>query len=355
MVRHVHPVLCASVLVLVGCRGSTEPPGPPTGISLVSVIPASAPAGATLADSITVKVIDANGRAVPNASVQWTVTAGGGKVRPAESATRSDGQARVAWTLGLRAGEQRLAASVQTATGAVQAVATVVSGSPSALEFDGRDDYVQVADAPGLRFGTGDFTWEVWLKRSRMGVREDVLTKKDLFADSEHDLALLIESDGRANAFLRSSPFGSTVILESQSRIGGEWTHLAMVRSGGTVQIYVNGALEASRLAPIDVSSTGPLRIGANRANNAGADAPPLLAFGGLIHQVRVWNRARSGHEVSEGMLQCFARGTAGLVVDLRLDEGSGTTARDASGNGNSGVLRNGPVWVAAPSRCPGG
>ncbi len=36
----------------------------------------------------------------------------------------------------------------------------------------------------------------------------------------------------------------------------------------------------------------------------------------------------------------------ADLVGHWKLDEGSGTTARDASGNGNDGVLTDGPVWV---------
>lgn len=355
MIR-LHPSFLTAALALVACRGSTgtEPPGPPAGLAVVSTVPAAAPAGAPLPDSVAVKVTDAEGRGVPGVTVRWTVTAGSGSVRPVETPTGPEGVARTAWTMGLHAGEQRLTASIATATGAAaQTVATVASGSPNALQFDGGDDYVQVADAPSLDFGTGDFTWEVWLKRSRASGREDVLTKKDVLADSEHDLALLIESDGRANAFLRSSPFGTTVIVGSKTRIGSEWTHVAMTRSAGTVRLYVNGALEGSASAPVDVSSTGPLRIGANRINNAGADAPPVFPFGGLIHQVRIWNTARTGQQVVEGMLECFPRGTAGLVADLRFDEGTGTTVRDVSGNGNSGVLQNAPAWVVAPSRCP--
>src|SRR3954469_20020736 len=35
-----------------------------------------------------------------------------------------------------------------------------------------------------------------------------------------------------------------------------------------------------------------------------------------------------------------------GSVLELRLDEGSGTTAMDSSGNGNAATLVNGPVWT---------
>lgn len=44
----------------------------------------------------------------------------------------------------------------------------------------------------------GDFTWEIWLKRDRIGTREDLLTKKDIMANSEHDVALPVDQDDRA-------------------------------------------------------------------------------------------------------------------------------------------------------------
>ncbi len=37
---------------------------------------------------------------------------------------------------------------------------------------------------------------------------------------------------------------------------------------------------------------------------------------------------------------------TSGLVGYWNMDEGTGTTANDSSGNGNNGMLVNGPVWV---------
>lgn len=37
---------------------------------------------------------------------------------------------------------------------------------------------------------------------------------------------------------------------------------------------------------------------------------------------------------------------SSGLVAEWKFDEGSGTTAVDSSGNGNTGTLLNGPTWV---------
>ena len=42
--------------------------------------------------------------------------------------------------------------------------------------------------------------------------------------------------------------------------------------------------------------------------------------------------------------------GTSGPIVKLALDEGTGTTANDGSGNGNNGTLQNGPTWTTGKS-----
>ena len=45
---------------------------------------------------------------------------------------------------------------------------------------------------------------------------------------------------------------------------------------------------------------------------------------------------------------------TSGLVAHLKLDDSSGTTATDSSGNGNDGDLINGPVWEPSSGRIGG-
>src|SRR4051812_36140344 len=56
--------------------------------------------GDPLGDSVAVKVTNARGNPVTNASVAWTVTSGGGSVSPATSTTDVNGVAKAAWTLG---------------------------------------------------------------------------------------------------------------------------------------------------------------------------------------------------------------------------------------------------------------
>ena len=55
----------------------------------------------------------------------------------------------------------------------------------------------------------------------------------------------------------------------------------------------------------------------------------------------------KSGSNPSAEASASFTVNPAGLVAHWKFDEGSGTTASDASGNGNTGTLINGPQWTA--------
>jgi hypothetical protein len=92
--------------------------------------------GAQLPDSLSVRVTDASGHAVPAVSVSWSVVTGGGTISPASSTTNGSGMASAAFTLGPPAGEQQAQALVDGLTGspvifgatAVEIALSVVAG-----------------------------------------------------------------------------------------------------------------------------------------------------------------------------------------------------------------------------------
>jgi hypothetical protein len=73
--------------------------------------------GETLAEPLTVAVVDRYGNPVSGFAVTWEVTAGEGQVSAAETATDASGTASVTWTLGGRIGVQKVTATVPGATG----------------------------------------------------------------------------------------------------------------------------------------------------------------------------------------------------------------------------------------------
>lgn len=123
----------AAAGLLGACESGTnpEPPGPAFNLLAVSDTTPDGFVGQALADSLTVRVVDANGRGVPSATVTWQTGLGSGVLSTAESLTNADGRARASWTLGTHAGEQRAYASTVTTEG-TRTVGFVVPAAPGA-------------------------------------------------------------------------------------------------------------------------------------------------------------------------------------------------------------------------------
>ena len=109
------------VLLLASCGGggdSVAPPPPPpfaapASLSLVAGDGQSGAPGAPVSVKPSVRVRDAQGRALPGVAVAFAVEAGGGSVQQPSATTGADGTASPGdWTLGPSEGENRLRASV---------------------------------------------------------------------------------------------------------------------------------------------------------------------------------------------------------------------------------------------------
>ena len=79
--------------------------------------------------------------------------------------------------------------------------------------------------------------------------------------------------------------------------------------------------------------------------------------FDGILDDIRIYNYARTADEIrldyQEGLALRFGDDgnlaslmNQGLVGYWSMNEGTGTTAYDGSGNGNNGTLTNGPQWT---------
>ena len=106
--------------------------------------------GVQLPDSLSVRVTDASGHAVPAVSVTWSLVTGGGTISPASSTTNGSGVASAAFTLGPPAGEQQAQALVDGLTGspvifsatAVEIALSVVAGGNNVPERYSSDLWV---------------------------------------------------------------------------------------------------------------------------------------------------------------------------------------------------------------------
>ena len=124
------------------------------------------------------------------------------------------------------------------------------------------------------------------------------------------------------------------------------WHHVALTFPGASTDnasLYVNGALVSSTGAtsgsPMGDDSSAQLKIG-----NHG-DWPSAAVDGGYLDDVRIYNYVLSGPEIG-ALAAVGADTTTGLQGHWKLDESSGTSAADSSGNGNTGTTSGSPAWT---------
>ena len=121
-----------------------------------------------LAAPLVAHVSDRFGNSVPNATVTWGATVGGGSVAPATSPANSEGRASTQWTLGSAAGVQRATAAIASATVEFQATAgfgpaASIRISPTTLRFGSLSSTSRLVARAFDQFGNEvsgvTFTW----------------------------------------------------------------------------------------------------------------------------------------------------------------------------------------------------
>ena len=211
---------------------------------------------------------------------------------------------------------------------------TLVMGAHDAgasMRFDGADDYA-VASAAALDVGTGDFTIEAWINPASLTGTQVIAAKGNGGATETLSLALV-------NGYLS---FSATDGVDSVSvnwatpMSAGSWAHVAVVRTGDTYTLYVDGEMAASADAsgPITVSSTDAVSIGA-QLDSGGTAAQAGTGFAGGIDNVRLWSDARTETELAAEFRLTSPAIKDNLVAEWTMDAVAAGQVADGSGSGN--------------------
>jgi hypothetical protein len=178
--------------------------------------------------------------------------------------------------------------------------ATRVAGMRgNALQFDGVDDWVTVADAASLDLTSG-MTLQAWVKPGAMTGWETVLLKERGAGDFAYGL---YAHDGGAQPGGAPVPSGNVraggghqTLRGSSELPPGVWTHVATTYDGVNQRLFINGVEVASRpQSGLIAVSGGALRIGGN-----GSFAGEF--FEGALDEVRIYNRALTAAEIQAAM-----------------------------------------------------
>jgi hypothetical protein len=232
-------------------------------------------------------------------------------------------------------------------------VPNVASIPASAINFDGVGTRLQTANPLLFNFTTSPFTINLWIRPLApggclMGNGVYQTGGWNLNLGASYQIQLATETPGSENVI-------STAASAVQP---GAWTMVTVARPGTTTAlIYING---------VQVATTGNMTIPASISSNLfiGVDPSGVHYYNGDMWLTQIWGTALTGATISNlyasqlpgkpwppatAVIAAGPPGTGyltnGLVEWNRLDDGTGTTASDSSGNGNTMPLVGSPAW----------
>jgi len=225
---------------------------------------------------------------------------------------------------------------------------TLVNGKlGQGIQFDGSNDYVDAGSGSSLNIDAGTFTLSAWIypKSNPPDASNRIFDKRGVSGPG-WNLAL----DQSLVQFQLNFVDGASYLSQANARSYNNWTHIALVYDGSNLTYYSNGVPWGSASYAGAPSSSLNLLIG-DRNDNA-------RSWFGALDDVRIYNRALSGDEIKRlykigataklGVAANNDSLTKGLVGWWNFDGKTiaGTHVYDASGNGNRGVMTNGPTLV---------
>ncbi len=215
---------------------------------------------------------------------------------------------------------------------------TVIGKIGQALDFDGVDDYVQVANSISLN--PANITISVWAKSNTATWNNPgmLVSKRNVY------ILHPISASKKLRFYIYDGGAWQSALYTSTSDIT-KWHNYIGTYDGSSIRIYEDGVEKSSTsyVGSITTSDTGVLAIGRD-------DGYSTRYLNGSLDDVRIYNRALSADEVTrlyqQGATTYLNKTLAtnpdlndGLVGHWTFDGVLNTQITDQSGNGNTGYF----------------
>ena len=116
-------------------------------------------------------------------------------------------------------------------------VVTAGADTSYSVAFDGSGDYLSTATNAAFAFGTGNFTIEAWVYVNAQASYQNFVDTRTSQSSSATGVYFGINTGTLTPVFYKTS----ATLTATSSITAATWTHVALVRSGTTVTIYING------------------------------------------------------------------------------------------------------------------
>ncbi len=204
----------------------------------------------------------------------------------------------------------------------------------SALQFDGENDCVKVANTEDLQLDE-EFTLEAWVRPENLNAFTPIFFKESGTFYS-YSLFLGAFNAGHLEGFVADESEEYSEVKSGKALPAKAWSHVAFTSDGAHLRLYVDGQLvdteNASEIAP----SEGPLYLGCWPSEGE--------HFEGRIDEVQIYDRALDGGEIGADLAAGLQSRPSPVIAAYGFDENTGTVAHDYAG-GHDGTIE-GATWT---------
>ncbi len=226
--------------------------------------------------------------------------------------------------------------------------------SGKCLKFDGISNYVTVPDNKSLSPGSSDYVASAWIKTSASYSSTIGWIYSNYGSNTNNQVAIYINTDNKLGCQYRDGSVNTASVTGAGNILNdSKWHFVSCVRSGTSVIAYIDG----SQVGTGSNSSLGTINTtGASKSIGAISTNHTQL-FNGFIDEPKIYPYARTAAQIKTDYLSGKANASAhsgtsaalgakpqqfmseGLVGYWKMDETSGTSVVDSSGNSNTGTL----------------
>ena len=205
---------------------------------------------------------------------------------------------------------------------------------PASVVFDGDPAHYMRVGEGALDLSRKSFTIDFYARRGATG--EAVMLSQGRFTGQS--LQIGFDAD---NFFYFT--LGNKTVTTTTPIIDNEWHHYAVIcdMEGGSATLSVDAITQVvSNLFSVVYQERSELIVG-----KSSIDAP--RTFVGNIHELRIWNKVLTEGEVAIAAVKRMSRVNLGLIANWRMEEGTGSVAKDHIRSKHADVYAN---WQLEPS-----
>jgi hypothetical protein len=218
----------------------------------------------------------------------------------------------------------------------------IVDENTLSLHFDGTNDQVNANNTFG-NFGTGNFTIEFSIKSATPSLNKCIISKRD-FCGCANFWNIIQRNDGKlmVEGSQNASCGNGTNVTSNNIISDNNWHHIAIVRSGTSLKIYIDGIEDINGFSSTDFNNSANIVLGNNTCSG--------VNFNGQLDEVRIWNVARSANDINLLKNASISGSESGLLTYYDFNNSPAipggnnaglTVLDDRSSSNNDGTLVN--------------